>query len=74
MVSNGEMGRDKLGFGINTYNTIYNIINKDLCIAQEANINILLLQYYIISYMGKESEKIDMYVYMIESPKTKTTL
>ena len=56
----GKAGRDRLEFGINKYTLLYvkQTINKDLLYSTGNYI-----QYLVITYNGKESEKeqIDMY-------------
>ena len=55
------MGRDKLGVGIDIYTLLYikQINSKDLLNSTENSI-----QYFVITYKGKESEKVYVYVYI----------
>ena len=76
MVTKGETGRRvKLEVWDYIYTLLYikQITNKDLLYSTEN-----YTQYFVITYKGKESEKIDVYVYITESlcctPETNTTL
>ena len=63
MVTKGERqgGEINKEFGINIYTLLYikQIINKDLLYSTENS-----TQYSVITYMGKESEKEQIYVYV----------
>ena len=60
-------GSDKLGIGINIYTRLYikQITNKDLLYSRGNS-----TQYYVITYMGKESEKEWRYIYISEPNTT----
>ena len=59
MVTKGETWRGGISqeFGINTHTTIYEITNKDLLYSTGNS-----TQYFVITYIGKESEKELIYV------------
>ena len=64
MVTKGESGGGiNQEFGINIYTLLYikYITNKDLLYSTEN-----YTQYFVITYMGKESEKEYIYIYISE--------
>ena len=77
MITKGGKGERgiKQEFGINRYTLLYikQLTNKDLQYNTEN-----YTQYFVISYKGKESEKIDIYVCITETlcytPETNTIL
>ena len=61
MVTGGKGGRDKLEIGIDIYTLLYIklITNKDLLYSTGNS-----TQYSVMAYMGKESKKEWIYVYV----------